>query len=266
MRLLTPIVTDPRAPLARANPLAKLSGALVLMLALFASLDAVTALIVLGALVALLPVSGVGVRALLGRSWLIFVAAASVAVVNTLFAPIQAGTPLDVGPIRIGAGTALAGLSLGVRLIGIALAGLLATAATDPVDLADALIQEWHVSPRFALGALAALRLLPAFAREWQTLGFARRARGVDAGGSPLRAVRLFFGRLMALLVGGVRRASRMAIAMESRGLGARACRTAARPQVMRATDWAWLGGAVLLAAGSIAISVALGTWRPLLG
>jgi hypothetical protein len=43
-------------------------------------------------------------------------------------------------------------------------------------------------------------------------------------------------------------------------------CRTAARAQVVRAADWAWIGGAVLLAAIAIGISVALGTWRPLIG
>jgi hypothetical protein len=43
-------------------------------------------------------------------------------------------------------------------------------------------------------------------------------------------------------------------------------CRTAARVHVVRAGDWAWIGGAVLLAAAAIGVSVALGTWRPLIG
>ena len=38
--------------------------------------------------------------------------------------------------------------------------------------------------------------------QEWQTLGLARRARGVDAGRIPLVAVRLFAGKLLSLLVG----------------------------------------------------------------
>ena len=267
MRLLTPVVPDPTAPLGRANPLAKLVAALLLMLALFASLDGVTAGIVLLALVALLPASGVSPAALISRGWLIGLAAASVAFVNTAFAAQQVGpTLLEVGSMRIGADTAVNGLELGLRLVAIALAGVLATASSDPVDLADALIQQWRVSPRFALGALAALRLLPSFAREWQTIGLARRARGVDAGRSPVARLRLMGGRLLALLVGGVRRATRMAAAMESRGLGARDCRTVARPQRMRAADWAWIAGALLLGAGAMGVSMALGTWRPLIG
>jgi energy-coupling factor transport system permease protein len=113
---------------------------------------------------------------------------------------------------------------------------------------------------------LAALRLVPLLAQEWQTLGMARRARGVDAGRSPLAALRLFGGTLMALLVGAIRRGSRMALAMEARGFGALSCRSVARPQRMRAEDWGWIVGATLLAGAAVAISLALGTWRPLLG
>lgn len=267
MRLLTPVVPDRTAPLGRANPLAKLAAALALMLVLFASLDGVTASLILLVLLALLPASGVGAGALLGRSWLILLAAISVGVLNTLLAPAQTGpTVLEIGPMRIGAETAVTGIGLAVRLVAIALAGLLATASTDPVDLADALVQQWRVSPRFAVGALAAMRLLPSLAREWQTIGLARRARGVDAGRSPVAAVRLAGGRLLALLVGAIRRATRMAVAMESRGLGAQPCRTVARPQRMRPADWGWIIGAVLVGAGAVGISVALGTWRFLLG
>ena len=266
MRLLEPIVPRADAPLARANPLAKLAAAIVVMAVLFASLDGVTAAIVLAGLLAATLASGVPLRSLLGRTWLVAFAAVMVALLNTLFAPAQVGTTLlQVGPIRIGADTALAGLGLGVRLLGIALAGLLATMTTEPIDLGDALMQQLRVSPRFAIGTLAAMRLVPLLAREWQTIGLARRARGVAAG-TPLAALRLFGGRLLTLLVGAVRRGSRMALAMESRGLGAKPCRTAARPQRMRLADAGWVAGAAVLGGGAVAASVALGTWRFLFG
>ena len=267
MRLLTPIVPDPAAPMVRANPVAKLASALILLVALFASLDGVTAGVVLLGLVALLPASGLSVRALAGRAWLVGITAVSVGVFNVLFAAEQAGpTVVDLGPLRIGAETLANGAGLVLRLLAIALAGLLATASSDPVDIADALIQQLRVSPRFAVGVLAALRLLPLLALEWQTLGMARRARGVEAGRSPVAAVQLFAGKLLSLLVGVIRRASRMALAMEARGLGALDCRSVARPQRMRGFDWAWIAGAVVLALAAIGISLALGTWRPLVG
>lgn len=267
MRLLAPLVPDPRAPLARANPVAKLAAGSVLLVALFASLDGVTAGIVLAALLAMLPLSGLSARDLLARAWLVGLAAVSIGVFNVLFAAEQLGPPIvALGPLRIGAETLANGLGLALRLLGIVLAGLLATATTQPTELADSLVQQLRVSPRFAIGALAAFRLLPLLSEEWQTLAMARRARGVEAGRSPIAAVRLFAGQMLALLVGAIRRGTRMALAMEARGFGAMPCRTAARVHVVRAGDLAWIGAAILLSAIAIGISVALGTWRPLLG
>ena len=267
MRLAVPLVPDERAPLARANPVAKLGAAAVLMLALFASLDWVTATIILVGLAAALAVSGIRPRDLLARSWIILLAAVSIGVFNVLFAAEQLGpTVIELGPIDIGAQTLVDGIGLALRLVAIVLAGLLATATTQPTDLADSLVQQLHVSPRFAVGALAAVRLLPLLGQEWQVLAMARRARGVEAGRSPIAAVRLFAGQLLALLVAAIRRGTRMALAMEARGFGALPCRTAARIHRMRPSDWAWIGAAALLAALAIGISVAVGSWRPLLG
>ena len=267
MERLTPLVPDPGAPIARANPVAKLGAALVVMVALFVSLDGVTAGVVLGGVVAAAVASGLDLGALARRSWLIGVAAASVVIVNLALAAEQQGATLvAVGPLRIGSDTAVDALGLGVRLLAIALAGVLAVATTEPTDLADSLVQQLGASPRFAIGALAAVRLLPLMAIERQTIAMARRARGIDARGSPLAALRLFFNGVVALLVGAVRRGSRMAVAMEARGLGAAPCRTVARVQRVGPADLAWVVGAAVLAGAAVAISVALGTWRPLLG
>lgn len=266
MRLLTPLEPRPAAPLARANPVAKLAAALVVMVTLFVSLDAVTAAFTLVALVALVGASGLEARALLGRSWLIAVTAVGIGVVNVLFAPGQSGSALELGPVRLGTATVADGIGLSLRLLAIGLAGLLATATTQPIDLADALVQQLRVSPRVAVASLAAIRMLPALAADWQTAALARRARGVEIGRSPVAAVRFGGGLVMSLLVGTVRRATRLSLAMQARGLGSRDCRTVARVQRMRAGDWAWIAGSVLLGAAAIGASVALGTWRPLIG
>ncbi len=267
MRLLTPLVPHPDAPLARANPVAKLAAAAVLMIALFASLDGVTALVILAGMAAALGWSGLRIRDLLARSWLVGGAVISIAIFNTVFAAEQLGpTAVELGPLRIGAETLVNGLGLGVRLLAIVLAGLLATATTQPTDMADALVQQLRVSPRFAVGVLAALRLLPILSREWQVLAMARRARGVDVGRSPIAAVRLFAGQQLAILVTAIRRGTRMALAMEARGFGAMPCRTPARRQAMRRPDWGWIAAAAFLAVAAVGVSVLLGTWRPLFG
>lgn len=267
MQLLMPVVPDPDAPLARANPVAKLGAAFIVMVALFSSLDWVTAGIVLGGLLAVVIVSGISPGVLLRRAWLIGLAAVSIGIFNVVFAAEQSGpTILALGPIRIGAETAVNGVGLALRLSAIALAGILALATSQPTDLADSLVQQLRVSPRFAVGALAAFRLLPLLALEWQTIAMARRARGIDAGRNPAAAVRLFAGQTLALLIGAVRRGTRMARAMEARGFGARDCRTVARVQRVRASDWGWIVGAAVLGAVAIGVSLAAGTWRPLIG
>ena len=256
-----------RTPLQRANPVAKLLAALVLLVVLFASIDAVTAAIVLCALLALILVSGLPASLIVARAWLIVLLAIAVGAFNVLFAAEQLGpTVVAIGPLEIGAETLASGIGLALRLVAIFLAGILATATSEPTEVADALVQQARVSPRFAIGVLAALRLVPLLAREWRTIGLARRARGVEAGRSPVAAVRLFAGRVMALLVAAIRRASRMAVAMEARGFGARDCRTISRPQRITAGDMGWVVGAVALGAIAIGTSVALGTWRPLIG
>jgi energy-coupling factor transport system permease protein len=267
MQLLTPLVPDPRAPLARANPIAKLGAGVLLLVALFASLDGVTAAIVLAGVLALLPFSGLSESSLAGLAWLIGLGAVSIALFSILFAPAQAGpTLVAIGPLRIGVDTAIGGAGLAARLVAIALTGILAVATSDPTALADGLVQQLRVSPRFAIGALAALRLVPRLALEWQTIALARRARGIDAGRNPVAAVRLFAGQLLGLLVAAIRLATRMATAMEARGFGALPARTVARPRRMRAGDWAWIAAAFVLGAGAIGVSLLLGTWRPLIG
>jgi energy-coupling factor transport system permease protein len=262
MRLFTPLVHDPHAPLARANPIGKLGAALLLMAVLFLSADLLTPAVVLAGLVAALPLTGLAPRTLVARTWPVFLVAASVGMLNALFAPDQTGALLRVGPLVVGGQNLLAGLAFGIRLLTIAGVGVLSLATVEPTDLADALIQQVHVSPRFAVGALAALRLLPILADEWQIIGLARRARGVDAGRSPIAALGIFFGELLTLLVSAIRRGTRLALAMEARGLGSRRCRGIARPQRLDAADGVLVLAAVLLAIAAVAVALATGTYR----
>lgn len=247
MRRFTPLRPDPRAPLARANPVAKLGAAAILMAVLFVASGPITPALVLAGILASLPLSGLGVRTLLVRTWPLLLAALMVGVLNVVLAPASRGGP-DI----------VTGLALGLRLLGIALSGVIAIATTDPTVLADSLQQQARLSPRLAVGALAAIRMLPILAVEWQLLGMARRARGVSAGWSPMAAARLASGKLLALLVGAVRRATRLALAMEARGFGSAACRTIARPQRMRLADWGLLLAAVALGVAALGIGSAL--------
>jgi energy-coupling factor transport system permease protein len=247
--------------LAAANPAIKMAAAVVLMVALFLSVDLVTAAVVLIGLLAAVAMSGLSPRTLAWRTWPILLTALSVGVLNVVFAAPQGGPQLRLGPVSVSSEALVSAAGLGLRLAGIAFSGVLAMVTTDPTRLADSLVQQLRLSPRFAVGALAAARLMPILALDWQILSLARRARGASGQG-PLGAVRVFFGKLVALLIGSVRRGTRLASAMEARGFGSRPCRTTAREERVRSADWLLLAGAVALALLAVGISLALGSWR----
>ncbi|MGH8838402.1 MAG: energy-coupling factor transporter transmembrane component T, partial [Jiangellaceae bacterium] len=157
----------------------------------------------------------------------------------------------------------LTALSVTVRVLAIAFPGVVVLVTIDPTDLADSLVQNARVPARFAYASLAALRLLPLMAVEWRTIGLARRARGVDAGRNLVAHLRLFAGTVFTLLVGAVRRGTRLAVAMDARGFDAVGPRTIARPQVVRRSDVALVLGAFAVLVAAALASSALGTFRP---
>ena len=253
--------------LARRNPTAKLLAATAPAVGLVASLDVVTPALVLGVVLLAVPLSGVPLGVLLRRARPLLIAAVAVGVLNGLLTDRRTGAVLvDAGPLEVTTGSALTGLAIALRVLALALPGVLVLAATDPVDLADSLVQQARVPARFAYGTLAALRLLPLLGDEWRMLARARRARGVDAGRSPVAVLRLFASQVLGLLVVAIRRGTRLATAMDARGFDSDAPRTTARPQTVDGVDVALVVASVAVAAGAVATSVLLGTWRPLVG
>jgi energy-coupling factor transport system permease protein len=242
MRLLEPLVPDPGAPLAQLHPIAKIVAALIL------TVDLVTSGIVVAAVLVAARFSGLPPRSLAARAAPLLIGAASLGVFNAVLSQSPA-----------------AGAAIALRVIGISLAGMLAVATIDPTDLADALVEHAHAPSRFVVGALAAFRLFPLFSREWDVLGLARRARGIEADRTFVDRALAFPGRALGLLVAAIRRATRLALAMDARGFGSRDCRTLARPRALTLRDGALVAGALLLATAATSISVALGTWRPLI-
>jgi len=264
--LLTPI-TAATGPLARRNPVAKLAAALVFTLPLMATLDPLTPALALAIELAALPLFGLGYRMLARRAWPLVLAALGILVTMVLFAASRTGTLLvSLGPLDVTSGVLITALGLALRIFAIALPGVLVFATTDPTDLADALVQNAKAPARFAIGALAAFRLVPLLGQEWQMLTLARRARGVDAGHNPAAKLRLFGSTAFALLVGALRRGGRLAVAMDARGFDSGLPRTYARRQIFGRADAALVIGAGLLSAAGLTVTVLVGAFRPILG
>ncbi len=136
---------------------------------------------------------------------------------------------IATGPLRIAAGSVSAGVTIALRLAVIALVSLLVFAVSDPTRLADSLVQQWHAPYRFAYGTLAALRIVPLLAADWTAVGAVHRLRGLEPRGVRGR-VAAFGRRLLVLLVTAIRRAERMALAMDARGFDADLPRGVYRP------------------------------------
>jgi energy-coupling factor transport system permease protein len=267
MTLALEPIADPTAPFARRNPVAKLGAALLFSLPLIATLDPLTPALALAIELAVLPLFGVRYRVLARRAWPLALAAVGVLVTMVLFAADRSGALLfSLGPFEVTTAVVSVALGLVLRVFAVALPGIIVFATTDPTDLADALVQNAHAPARFAIGALAAFRLIPQLGEEWRTISLARRARGIDAGGNPLAKLRLFGSTAFALLVGALRRGGRMAVAMDARGFDAGTPRTFARRQVFGRADWVLLVVAGVLPAAILTISVVTGLFRPIIG
>jgi energy-coupling factor transport system permease protein len=267
MTLTLPTFAANAAPLARRNPVAKLAAAMLFSAPLISTLDPLTPAIALVVELAALPLFGLGYRALARRAWPLIAAAAGIVVTLTMFAAERTGSVLvQLGPFDVTTGVLLLALGMVLRVFAVALPGIIVFATTDPTDLADALIQNVRAPARFAIGALAAFRLVPLLGQEWQMLSLARRARGIDAGRHPVAKLRLFASTAFALLVGAIRRGTRLAVAMDARGFDSGTPRTVARRQRFGAADVLLVIGAAAIGIAGLAVSLLLGTFRPLLG
>jgi energy-coupling factor transport system permease protein len=240
----------PDAPLGRINPVAQLTAMVVVTLVLLTSLDVITPAVVVAAELCLLPAAGLTeLRDLWRRTWPLLLGAGSVGVVNVVLSDDA---------------TVVTGVGLALRVIGLALPGVLLVASTDPVRLADALTSHWRLSTRFAFGALAALRLVPLLVAEFESVRLARRTRGVEAGRNPIARARLLAGIAFTLLVGAVRRGSRLATAMDARGFDSGIPRTNARGSSLHARDAAFVAGSAVVCAAAVTLSVLTGAWSPI--
>ncbi|GAA1492212.1 energy-coupling factor transporter transmembrane component T family protein [Curtobacterium herbarum] len=248
----------PGRGVAAVQPVASLLGVIALGVVLVLSLDLVSATAALLLELALLPVLRIPVRTLLLRTSPVLVAVPLAGMSIALYGQPSGRVWFDFAFAHVTDGSLQLALATMLRVLAVGIPGIVLFIRTDVTDLADGLAQILRLPARFVLGALAAIRMMTLLGDDWRQLAMARRARGVADSGRLRRGLSMAFG----LLVVALRRATTLAVAMESRGLGAPGRRTWARPVRFAGPEWAMVG--VLLGIGAVAVVAAVlaGTWR----
>ena len=106
-----------------------------------------------------------------------------------------------------------------LRLLGVALPLILMLSVTKLNDLANACVEVLHIPYRYAFTFTTALRFVPVFSQEMNTIMEAQTARGVEYDTkNPVRKLRLMLPLCVPLLVSSVGKTDATALAAEQRG------------------------------------------------
>lgn len=252
-----PLTYEHDSFLHRVNPLVKLAFAVALILTLTVIVDPITPLVF--ATLTFLLIWWLGrarPRDLLRLVAPFLVLSFGLIWTTTLFYAATPGSHprllWSIGPVTVTDQAVAYSLAVFFRLIGFFAASLLFVLTTDPTDVVQALIQRLKVSYRFGYGVHAAYRFVPFFEGELATIRTAHRLRGVPEGGGPIGRIRSYVGYLVPLLAGGVRRAERVALAMDARGFGAYPDRTFYRRSRLGREDLAFAVGVIATYGGAL--------------
>lgn len=132
--------------------------------------------------------------------------------------PRTSGTVLlTLGPMSVSQEGLLNGISFFLRALVFGVWSLLFVATTNPTWFVLSLVHQLKVPPRFAYSALAAYRYLPALQQELAQIQAAHRLRGVGEAGGLRGKFQRARRYTIPLLTGALRRATRVAAAMEAR-------------------------------------------------
>lgn len=111
----------------------------------------------------------------------------------------------------------IVGLSLCFRVMTIGISSILFTTNTDPNDLILSLIKQCHLSPGIAYGILTAFRFLPSMESDLTLINAAHKIRNSKNKKWYLKK-NSWYRNAIPLLATNIRKAERVAIAMEARG------------------------------------------------
>lgn len=244
------------------NPVAKLGLHLLLSLALTLAFDPWTpAMFLVSAIVVGRTLGEIPVRLMLRSLLPFWLLAASLVLSNALFVNNSANAQVlwSWGPFTATVEGAVYGSALAIRTLAIAALTLIVLMTTEPELLVRSLVQQARLPARFAYPALAAFRFLPILADEWETIKLAQSVRDRRLVSGPLARIRRELRAVVPLFTNAIRRADRIALAMDSRGFSRRRPRTQYRQLRLDAADGALMIGGIVLGMAIFRVSALAG-------
>lgn len=139
------------------------------------------------------------------------------------------------------------GLNIGLRMLGFVAYGALFAMTTDVTSLALSFMQQLKLPPKFGYALLAGFRFLPMFKEEYEQIKAAHRVRGVARVPGLRGKMQTFTRYTIPLLAQGIRKAERVAVALEARGFDGTPNRTYYRELRVGASDGLYLALLLLL-------------------
>jgi len=245
--------------LSRRNPTVKLALLFSVSVVLLFVFDPVTpAVLYLLALTATLAAAVVPLRTL-ALAHIPFVGFAfGMLLVNAVSRPGRilfdiAGLSVSLEGLQVGGSLALRTLLIGVLSIAF-------ITSTDGVALMTSLHQHARLGPRVTYAVLAGYRMLQQMPAEWRTIRQAHAVRmPLRRDGRLPRDLRSFGRAAFGLLVVSLRKGERMALSLESRGLGL-SPRTTWRPVALDWRDAAFAATVLAVIAVVLGVSALAGT------
>jgi len=234
--------------LHRLHPLVKMAWLLFGTVLVFAVRSPWMVLAAVALLVLAFPLAGLRLGRVRGTR--LFVTTALLLGLLQLLFVHDGETLLQIGPLTITAGGLQAAVYVAGRFLSVILLSYLFVLTTEPNDLAYALMRA-GVPYRYGFALITALRLVPVFEQEGQTVYHAQLARGVQYDvRSPRRFVTLARQFFLPLLVSALSKVDALAVSMEGRCFGKYPSRTFVREVHATRLDWLVV---VLLPAAALA-------------
>ncbi|MFW9935063.1 MAG: energy-coupling factor transporter transmembrane component T family protein [Candidatus Thorarchaeota archaeon] len=230
----------------RLNPLTKFAILILIVILTVTLISDIVSLCIFGFLLLAYIGAGINLRYAFGRLRRLLTFILLIALVQILFTPYGTVLFYLIPPLAPGFGPFLPITIMGVantinlafRLINIVSASALFVATTDPSRFAAALTQ-LRIPYRYAYTLVLALRLVPLFDEESNTVQSAQRARGVPVDQGVIRGfLRQIKYTFMPLIFSALGRVDALTLAMDGRGFGYAPNRTFLAFPGFVAKDW----------------------------